>query len=84
MTNQDRVRIRYPNASIEQESSGEWTVWDISRDKQKQLHKKHWPQTFTRGLFGFGRTEEEAWVDAVQKIKQREGLDVFERLMVTK
>ena len=73
MTNQDKVRSRYPHASAEQERTGEWAVWDISHDERKRLNEKHWPQTFGRGLFGLGRTETEAWADAVQKIEQREG-----------
>jgi hypothetical protein len=73
MTNQGKVRSRYPHASAEQESTGEWSVWDISHDERKRLNDEHWPETFRRGLFGLGRTEAEAWADAVRKIEQREG-----------
>ena len=71
--NKDKVRSRYPHASAEQESTGEWDVWDISHDERKRLDEKYWPQTFGRGLFGLGRTEAEAWADAVRTIEQREG-----------
>lgn len=67
MTNQGRVRSRYPNASAEQERTGEWRVWDINRDERKRFNT-------TRGLFGLGRTEEEAWADAVRVIECREGI----------
>lgn len=73
MTNKDKVQSRYPHASAEQESTGEWGVWDISLDEMKRLNEKHWPKTFSRGLFGLGRTEAEAWADAVRNIEQREG-----------
>ena len=73
MTNQDKVRSRYPHASAEQGSTGEWGVWDISCDERKRLNEKHWPETFGRGLFGLGMTEAEAWADAVRTIEQREG-----------
>jgi len=73
MTNKDKVRSRYQHASAEQESTGEWGVWDISHDERKRLNEKFWPETFGRGLFGLGRTEAEAWADAVRTIEQREG-----------
>ena len=73
MTNKDKVRSRYQHASAEQESTGEWGVWDISHDERKRLNEKFWPETFGRGLFGLGRTEAEAWANAVRTIEQREG-----------
>lgn len=73
MTNQDKVRSRYPRASAEQESTGEWGVWDISHDERKRLNEKHWPQTFGRGLLGLGGTEAEAWTAAVRTIERLEG-----------
>lgn len=73
MTNQDKVRSRYPYASAEQERADTWCVWDISRNQQKRLNEKHWPETYGCGLFGLGRTESEAWADAVRTIEQREG-----------
>lgn len=73
MTNKDKVRSRYPHASAEQESTGEWGVWDISHDERKRLNEKHWPETFGRGLFGLGKTEAAAWADAVRTIELREG-----------
>ena len=76
MTNQDKVRSRYQHASAEQEGAAEWPtwcVWDISHDERKRLNEAHWPETFGRGLFGLGKTEAEAWADAVRKIEQREG-----------
>lgn len=74
MNDKDKLRSRYPHASAEQERTGEWGVWDISHDERKRLNEKHWPATFGRGLFGLGRTEAEAWADAVRKIEQREGM----------
>ena len=73
MTNKDKVRSRYPHASAEQESTGEWGVWDISHDERKRLNEAHWPKTFGRGLFGLGKTEAAAWADAVRTIELREG-----------
>lgn len=73
MNDQDKVKSRYPHASAEQESTGEWGVWDISHEERKLLNEKHWPETFGRGLFGLGLTEAEAWADAVRTIEQREG-----------
>lgn len=71
--NQDKVRSRYPHACAEQESTGEWGVWDISHDERKRLNEARWPKTFGRGLFGLGKTEAEAWADAVRTIELREG-----------
>ncbi|OQA30437.1 MAG: hypothetical protein BWY57_02842 [Betaproteobacteria bacterium ADurb.Bin341] len=71
--NQDKVRSRYPHACAEQESTGEWGVWDISDDERKRLNEERWPKTFGRGLFGLGKTEAEAWADAVRTIELREG-----------
>lgn len=73
MTNKDKVRSRYPHASAEQESTGEWGVWDISDDERKRLNEERWPKTFGRGLFGLGKTEAAAWADAVRTIELREG-----------
>jgi len=73
MTNQDKVRSRYPHASAEQGSTGVWSVWDISHIERERLNEKHRPETFGRGLFGLGKTEAEAWADAVRAIEQREG-----------
>lgn len=67
------VRSRYPHASAEQESTGEWGVWDISHAERKRLDEAHWPTTHGRGLFGLGRTESDAWADAVLQIERREG-----------
>jgi hypothetical protein len=71
MTNKDKVRNHYPHASAEQESTYEWSIWNISHNEQKQLNNKHWPEIFSRRLFGLGRTEAEAWVDAIQTIENR-------------
>jgi len=78
-TNKDKVRSRYQHASAEQESTGEWGVWDISHDERKRLNEKFWPETFGRGLFGLGRTEAEAWANAVRTIEQREVIPFLER-----
>ena len=72
-TNKDKVRSRYKHASAEQERTGAWGVWDISHDERKRLNEKFWPETFGRGLLGFGRTEAEAWANAVRTIELREG-----------
>ena len=72
MTNQEKVRTRYPHASAEQESSGIWFVWDISPAEQERLDEKYGPERFVRGLFGTGSTEDEAWAHAVRKIERRE------------
>ncbi len=73
MLNRDKVLGYYPHASAERESTGEWGVWDISRNEQKRLDEKHWPLKFGRVLFGLGKTEAEAWADAVQTIEQKWG-----------
>lgn len=65
MDDKDKVRSCYPFAVAELEAPNAWAVWHISRDKQKQLNERHWPEVFTCGLLGLGRTEEEAWARAV-------------------
>ena len=73
MDNIGKVRSRYPHASAEKEGTGEWSVWDITHEERKRLDEAHWPVTHARGLFGMGRTEAEAWADAVRRIEGREG-----------
>ena len=69
----NKVRSRYPRASAEREGNHDWPtwcVWNISRDEQKRLNKQHYPETYGRGLFGLGKTENEAWADAVRTIEK--------------
>ena len=73
VNDKDKVRSRYPTASAEQGSSGEWCVLDISREEKKRMEEAHFPERAGRGLFGLGRTEEEAWADAVRKVEGMEG-----------
>lgn len=73
MTDQTKFRSRYPHASAEQETTGEWGVWDMDREEQKRVQEKFWPEVYTRGLFGIGYTEEEAWAEAVRALERREG-----------
>ena len=74
MINKDKVQRRYPYACAEAENSpGEWCIWDISRERQRQLDLKHFPERHGRGLYGVGETEAKAWADAVRTIEQMEG-----------
>ena len=73
MTNEDKVRTRYPHASAELDGWNVWSVWDVSRDEQQRLNDLHYPDTFSRGLFGIGDSEAEAWANAVSVIECREG-----------
>ncbi len=66
----DIARTRYPHACAESEANGIWGVWDISHDKRKRLDMKHLPETFSRCLLGLGKTENEAWLDAVRTIEK--------------
>jgi hypothetical protein len=68
VNSKDKVLILYPHASVEHESTGEWSVWYISLDRKKWLNERYWPERFSRRLLGLGRTEDEAWANAAREI----------------
>lgn len=67
--NKDKVLSSYPHACAEDGSMGLWCVWDISHEERMRRNKEHRPEKFGRELFGLGRTEDEAWADAVRTIE---------------
>lgn len=67
--NKDKVLSSYPHACAEYGSMGKWGVWSISHEERIHLNKEYWPKKFGRELFGLGRTEDEAWADAVRTIE---------------
>lgn len=76
MTNEDKVRSRFPNAVAEYGPFAIWTVWDISPAERKRLDEKHWPEKVGRMVCGLGDTEADAWRDAVRAIENREGIQL--------
>lgn len=77
MTDEEKVKSRYPHASAEKTTnpsgSSVWTVWDLTLQEQERLNKKYPRAGFTRSLVGMESTREAAWSDAVRCIEKREG-----------
>lgn len=77
MPHKELVLTRYPQASAEQESTGEWGVWDINEEERKRLDDKYHPARHGRSLLGLGKTEAEAWAAAVRSIERQEGIQLL-------
>jgi len=79
VTNKDNVLSRYPHACVQRDNYDPFlSVWDIDRDEQRRRGNKFWSRracgVVARQLLGLGRTEKEAWADAVKRIEQQEGI----------
>lgn len=78
MTDEEKVKSRYPHASAEKTAnpsgSSAWTVWDLTPQEQERQNRKYPRGVVTRSLIGLESTREAAWSDAVQCIEKREGV----------
>jgi len=78
MTDEEKVKSRYPHASAEKTAnpsgSSVWTVWDMTSQEQERQNRKYPRGGVTRSWIGMEATRKAAWSDAVWCIEKLEGI----------
>ena len=74
MTDKEKVMGRHPRACAERDTPDIWTISNMPPKEWDSDARKYFPVRPVLLLLGMGRTELEAWQNAVFSIERREGV----------